>query len=147
MPRHPVPQILGEPFVFTPANPAAGANLAFVLPASYRYQIMAVRLTLLTSGVVANRNCILRITDATPTILTEVISLLNHAAATTNIYIFCDQGYSHTAAFADRIINGIPCRMSCPPGWIISTLVNNMDAADQISAVAITVHRWEESAP
>lgn len=147
MPRHPVPQILGEPYVFTPANPAVGTNLNFVLPASYRYQIMAVRLTLVTSAVAGNRNCILQVTNPTPTILTEVISLLNHAANTTNIYIYCDQGYSHTAAFAGRILNGIPCRMSLPPGWIINTVVNNIDAGDQISAVAITVHRWEESAP
>lgn len=147
MPRHPVPQAFGDVQVITPANPAAGANLIYTLPAGYRYQIMAVRMIYASDANVANRNLILQITDAVPNTLWEVMNLLNHAASTTTNYTFSDHGYSHTAFLASRMIAAIPVRMTLRAGWIIRTLINNVQVGDQLSGIAITLHQWEESAP
>jgi len=147
MPRHPVPQMFGDPWIATPANPAAGANLIYTLPAGYRYQIMAVRMTLATDANVANRNLILQVTDAVPNTLWEVMNLINHAANTTTNYTFSDHGYSHTAFFASRMIAACPIRMTLRAGWIIRTLINNVQVGDQISTAVLTFHRWEETAP
>lgn len=146
MSRGPVPQIFADVVVVTPGNPAAGANLVYTLPAGYRYQVVSVKMTLATDANVANRNCVLQYTDATPTLLYESTSI-SHAANITNIYIYADFGYKDTAAVAGRLEQAANVHMTLRAGWIVRTLINNVQVGDQLSAIAITMHRWEETAP
>lgn len=129
------------------ANPAAGADFATNIPSNTRWRIGALNATLGTSAVAANRQASLIVGVGGPQVFRGE-SLVNQTAGTTFTY----QGvsltpYSSISALLPILTIPPNLFLSSQPGGgnNISSLTNNLQAADQWSNINMTVEEWLEN--
>jgi len=126
--------------VVTVANPAAGADWSETVPAGVTWQLLAVNATLTTSSAVANRDVTLVATDASSDVLWQSSPGLNQGASTALGYAFF-QGNSIAASLVAYLAT-LPIAMRLLAGFIIKTSTANIQAADQWSAIVLTVEEF-----
>lgn len=127
-------------------NPAAGAEWSFLFPNNKRTRIEAVTFTLATSAAVANRFVRLRL-DTSGVTIVIFPSGVAQAASQTVTYTFSagvgpvsgDPTLIHAPLplYLESDLNNIPLH--------ISTLTNNLQGADQYSAIQLSIRQWHES--
>lgn len=117
---------------FTVAQPAAGAEWSFTVPAGASYRFETLFFTIVTSAVVANRILRLQITDGTNVVYEGSANASLTASAT---YRF---GLARSAP--DLVAIGFTTGLFLPDiwlpaGYVLQTSTPNKDVGDQYSAV------------
>ena len=122
------------------SNPAAGVDWTQTVPAGVTWILRAACGTLTTSASVANRQVSLVVTDATPNILLDSPAGSLEAASLGDSFSW----FNGAAAVIEgaEVIGGLPTEFRCPAGWIIKSTTTNIQAADQWSAVSLTVEEF-----
>lgn len=127
------PDVAAVVRTYKPANPAAGAQLAFT--ATEQFELDAVRLILTTSAVVANRFMQLRILDGTGAVVWDDQPATVAASQSAGFNFYNGAGGQGAGNFSVQC--SLP-RLVIPVGWQIVTTTTGLDVADQYSAVVIT---------
>jgi hypothetical protein len=123
-------------------NPAAGAELSITVPDSTRWRILAMRASLVTSGVAATRQVHLQITDGT-TVVMDLPAVTTQIASLTRVYNAVASGFGQ--ALADtQIYLPLPMNLYVAAGWTIVTLTTLLDVGDDWGAPQLYVEEWLE---
>lgn len=143
---HPYTEGLFSPEYDAQANPAAGTNFIYTLDANIRAQITSVRFTLTTDANVSNRRA------QVYGYIAGAIHFLSGAsvtqpASTARTYNF-QVTVPHLDAGADA------AQIYCPladylylmGGNSVRSIVNNIQAGDQISGIVIAFRQWHNPA-
>ena len=122
-------------------NPAAGAVWSHTVDGRYSERLVSARWVLTTSAVAANRFPVLYLANtngtkvlcvwAGGTVVASTVNGVNLAGDTT-----IQSNYGGIETFGP-----MPNRI-VPPGYVWTATVQNMDAADQQSAIVLTVDRF-----
>ena len=130
----------GEPVVLELANPAAGAELIFNATLGKRYRIKAIGFTFTASAAVANRTVRLQLTGATNSV---VIAADTTVIAASQVMLLAFSAFG-SAAYVAGAVHMVPMLpdLVISEETMLSTSTANIQAADQISAVAIHCERW-----
>jgi len=122
--------------------PGAGADWTFTVQAGLTAIVRGVRAQLVTSATVATRLARVQITDGTH-IACDVAAGATQVASLTNLYNWAAGVTVNALGTAPVIINaGLPreCRLSA--GYTIQSATQNIQAADQWSAIVLEVEYW-----
>lgn len=125
--------------VATQANPAAGANLSMALSAFRIHIVDAIHIRLVTDANVANRRMILRF-NVGATIYMEIPCSNVQAASLTYDYYF--GGVLDAEAIVGTVITKSMAPRRLDGQYSISTAIENIQVADQISQVRVLERRW-----
>lgn len=120
----------------TVANPAAGADWAYTVPAGVQQTLISVRAVLTTSATVANRFPVLRITSPTAQILADVSALAAETATSTVTYVWMAGAPANNVNNVQQM--ALPTGLRLLPGSTIQTITSGIQAGDQWSAITIT---------
>lgn len=122
-------------------QPLAGAEVRAVVPGGVIWEVLALRSTLTTSAVVANRVASVAITDADGVLTQRYFSTRSQAASGGAAYTFA-------AGLGASVANsGSDDPMPAPPpvalaGWTVATLTALLDVGDQWSSGVLLVREW-----
>jgi len=126
------------------ADPAAGAEATITVPAGESWILRSFALTLVTAIAVATRQVTLRITDGTSE-LAAAIAGDTQIESLTRDYVFAVGG----AAFAstarptgNTVIGAALPELTLPPGSVIETLTDAIQAADDFSVPTLLVEKF-----
>lgn len=129
-----VPGIVGGGETFSPANPAPATNLSLNISPRNPFSVQQAQYVISTSAVVANRQ---------PQLLLAGISYpvgnVNVAASQVNTNIWIPNGALGNGVTAT---GPIPGGVIYPAGTLIVTNMLNMQAGDQISAIAFVITQY-----
>jgi len=130
--------------IVAPANPAAGANLIWPVPANKVIQVVSVQINLTTSADVANRLPCLQI----------VLGGVERMLFSPSFVQTADSTYMHIwsmgvapedlTAAANIFSSPLACSFQAKPGESVQVRVINMDNTDQIFNVRIRYMDWDE---
>jgi hypothetical protein len=120
--------------------PAAGADFTVTVPAGVQWILRALTGTLTTAIAVVNRQASVEVTDATPHVLLRSASSVLQVASLADVYSWFAGGAADTAA---PVLNaGLPEEFRCLAGWIIKSVTAGIQAADQWTAITLTVEEF-----
>lgn len=117
-------------------NPAAGAQFTYTVPAGPPVTLQAVNTTLVTSAAVANRKVLYQITDGAGHQVDEFQGTGLVPASTTIAILLTASSPQSANGTAGTSFGSCPAAVM-QPGWQLVSVVNSMDAADQLSAITI----------
>jgi len=117
------------------ANPAAGADWLFTIPAGLKYFLKSVYFTLVTSATVATRSALLIIDDGANRLFRGDVNL-TQAASLTQIYSGGSGLIGQTAGILTGTV-AMPTDMPLLAGWRVGTSTVNIQAADQYSTIRL----------
>ena len=123
-----------------PANPAAGAGLTIVVPASTQYVINGVRLTLVTSATAGNRIVALEGSDSGGHQLVQCISSYSQPPSTTAVLSFASGNPAMTTPVFFTITQPLAAAYLGPGSTFLIGVVG-MQPTDQISNVAFMIQK------
>lgn len=126
------------------ASPAAGAELAAVVPGGVIWELLSVRFTFVTSAVVGTRKTNLRVIDGDGVSVASFGNMFNSAAGAT-FQSFYVAGYGAVNVLSDNIAPLADPPFVLLPSWQLQTSTVALDPADQYSAAVLTVRIWSES--
>jgi hypothetical protein len=132
----------GQVEVQTVADPAAGADFSFTLPAGFSYEIRSIAFRLVTGVTVANRTPMHQFTDDQDRVLCMVMPG-NTVPASQTVQCNSESGFVSGAQIANTCLTwaiGLR-RTRLQPGWKVKSSVAFLQATDQISNVRITLIR------
>lgn len=139
MPPVTTPRPGGVVSVITGTVPGAGVEYVETVPVGSQWELIAVRLKLVTSGSVANRSVQLAIdAGGAPDLAASAWDAL--IAASTTIKIYFSLGFSKP--WNDQGGNAyapLPRGLQLYAGWRLKTLTTNLQAGDQFSEIALIV--------
>ena len=124
-------------------NPAAGANLQFVVDNRSWIRLLAARATITTSATVANRFVSLDYINARGTTFVRNAAGLVVTASTTNQVFEWNAGRTDAQWAANTPILGTLYSMFLPPGSTVQFTLDSIQAADQISSAQLTFERFD----
>lgn len=121
-------------------NPAAGTDWTQTVFGGEQWIVRAVRAVLVTSAAVANRVPHLQIRDGAANIMVDNPTNTNQAASLTEAYNW----FSGTQAYQFDSSQSIPIpgELRLTAGMVIRTVTTAIQAADQWSAIVLTVERF-----
>lgn len=124
----------------TGTTPAAGADISETVPAGAVWQLNSIRIILVNSVAVANRNMVLTIDDGT----NVLIEIVDELVATANGSFFYDYACGMPAAslLGTRAYFPLPIPFTLSSGYRIRTVTNGIQAGDQFSAPQYQVEEW-----
>jgi hypothetical protein len=138
----------GQVEIITVANPAAGADFSHTIPDGYTYDVREIAFQLVCSGTVINRNPGHAITNASDQVLFYCFTTGSSTAGVTSqcctAESFVGGGNSMTTVcHIWSLLTGSAeaGNTRLLPGWKIKSLINNLQAGDQISNIRLTVIR------
>ncbi len=118
------------------ANPAAGADWSFTVPAGHVYRLVSVFAQLVTSAVVANRQALLTVTDGTGTFL-RLPAAAVQAASGTVTYSWMAGGVAYLSLPASQAAF-LP-DLNLMPAWGLASSTALIDVGDQWSGIRLHV--------
>lgn len=128
-----------------PANPAAGASLAWPCPANRVIQVVGARITLTTAVAAANRLLHVGVVDAagfespvSPALVIQTATLAWTYYFTTGIAPW------DITATIPRVYAPLGCCYQIKTGSFFSFTVLNLAAADQLSNALVRYFEWYE---
>lgn len=122
------------------ANPAAGADWTYTVPASSRNRIVSLSATLTAAAAVANRFVSLIIDDGA-NVVAVIPSGITLVATIVNTYTFADS-VPQTAAFDLKSAAPLPSNIILPPAYRVRVTTTNIQAADQWTNIWLHIHDW-----
>ena len=134
---------LGYPDFITLTQPAAGANLAFPVPANTYLRILAARCNITTDANAANRFVSLDYLNARSVTQVRNAAGLVVTASTTNQKFEwnAQRTDAQWAANTPVLLPVLPMFLS--PGMIVQITLDAIQAGDQISLASLTVERFD----
>ncbi|MBA7480324.1 hypothetical protein ES707_15775 [subsurface metagenome] len=123
----------------TGTDPAAGVEISEVVPANAKWEILAVRFTLVTLAVAGDRIVHLHLDDGTDTFADICVTTV-HAASTTKIYNFANFGSTQLAP-TDCLYIPLPPFLLLE-GYRIRTETEAIAIDDDFSAPQLLVQEW-----
>lgn len=135
----------GEPYIraITGTTPAAGNDLLETVPAGARWELLALRALLSTSGVAGTRSIVGQFTSGGK-LVAEAISQYGTAPAAFASETFAANVVSAQSTNLVRRMDPIPSPLILGAGSTIATLTLGIDAADQWTQPALLVREWLE---
>jgi hypothetical protein len=125
----------------TGSDPAAGAEVAYTVPAAVTLKLIAVRFSLVTSATAATRTVQLIIDDGTD-VLWRRISPATQTASLTRQYLFlADLTVEDSAFDANGDVKLFLPSLPIDSGWRIRTLTSNIQSGDNFGAPMIHAMR------
>ena len=121
--------------------PPAGAGWSRAVPGPYSERLVAVTWTLTASPAVASRIQKLRLTDAQGRAVITVPGIILATAGQVITAQLAPGMTTVTAAVNGDFPGSLP-DLLVPPGFTWQTISTALDAADQVSAIMLTVHRF-----
>ncbi len=123
----------------TGTDPAVNTEISETVPERRRWRILAIRFTLVTDEIEANRVVHLIIDDGA-NIFLDVCVTTAHAASTTKTYNFSNFGSTQLEP-ADCLYIPLP-PLPLSPGFRIRTATDLLKANDNFSAPQLLVEEW-----
>lgn len=127
---------------FSLANPAAGANFSYPVPANTRMEILGVTLTLINDANVGNRLVQIHGYDGTAAFQYGEASGVQVASATAYYSAAPNGGNLHTAATDSIYCITLPSPFILNYGDSLRSTICSIQAGDQISAIRIRAKVW-----
>lgn len=131
----------GEIIQVVPADPAAGADLSYLLPNNYTYRILNLSFTYVCDGNAANRYFTLTITNAGVRALWTVNNVPSTLGQTSIVNI-AEWAEPATATAVGVRLVPLPRELIIPGNYTLATAINGIQVGDQISLVSIWLQRW-----
>jgi hypothetical protein len=130
----------GEEFyvVTTRTDPAAGAEVSIIVPGRAAFELVAIRLELVTDATVAARRTTLSFDDGTVEFFRWTAGDTQAASLTRQLYGAAGLGYEAGAFRTDELVFGLP-HLYLAPGFRVSTVTENLQAGDNYAAPRIYV--------
>jgi hypothetical protein len=123
-------------------QPAAGAEVSFTCPGEVRLLVMSLAFRLVTSAIVANRATSLYMDAEGITVFTSVAGVVQAASADVELGAFA--GSVRNGSAGGNALIGLPTYgLPMYPGWVLRTATDNIDPADQYSAVGLLAIEYE----
>lgn len=138
-----VPEELGETFyIATIANPAAGTDWIYTVPAGYEYQVTAVWWRVTTDATVITRYPMFVMWRAVDGIDVSRQRFQTVPQSTTRTFNL----FARASRLGNVAVNGI-AQESVPQGRMTAgdrfgSATSNLQAADQIANIRVLVARW-----
>ncbi len=123
------------------ANPAAGADWSFTVPAQSRAKVRSVKAQLATSATAGARLARLQITDGTNVVFTVVPTITQTVSLTWTYDWALGMGGELNASANNFVGEALP-DMLLEPGWVIGTSTAAISATDQWSLIRLETERW-----
>jgi hypothetical protein len=125
-------------------SPAAGADWIATVPGGVIWEVLSIKATLVTSAIVANRNAVLRVTDADTNVLYSIAPAASQAASSNFQYSWI-QGLGTSLSS-----NGLQNPLPTPPvplsnGFVVRAATTLLDVGDQWSGITLMVREWSET--
>lgn len=120
----------------TVANPAAGADWTYTVPAGVQQTLISVRAVLTTGASALTAPVILRITSPTGQIIADVSALATQGAGVAVTYVWMAGAQSTSSTNFQQM--SLPTGLRLLPGSTIQTISGGIVATDQWSAITIT---------
>lgn len=120
----------------TVANPAAGADWTYTVPAGVTQSLISVRAVLTTGATAPTAPVILRITSPTGQIIADVAALSTQATGVAVTYMWSAGAQSTSSTNFQQM--SLPTGLRLLPGSTIQTITAGIVATDQWSAITIT---------
>jgi len=130
----------GTPLTFSLGNPAAGADFTFTVANAERNQIMSVHAVLTTAVAAANRQVQFIVDDGATTLYATTPGPVQAASLAWD-YTGAGFGYAPTQALTSVSVHVDP-NLVLQQGWRIRSATTAIQAADQWSAIRVTVRQW-----
>jgi hypothetical protein len=122
----------------TISNPAAGANWSITVPAGAAWVLLSARATLATSVTVASRVPDLRVQDGSGNTLLDAQAGVAQTASLTDAWNWAPGNVTATVLSAVNLV-ALPTAFRLNAGWVIQQVTTGLQAADQWSAIALSV--------
>lgn len=122
------------------AAPAAGADIEYTVPDGARLVLLGLSVDLTTDANVANRTFVIVIDDGAAEFSLGVAANV-HTAATTLRYVVCC-GLSPSRNASGLVQVCLPSPIYLRDGFRIRTVVENLQAGDQLGAMNIMCQSW-----
>jgi hypothetical protein len=127
------------------ASPAAGADWSIPVPAGAYWEPLAIVATLTTSAVVANRGPRVIANDGGIAFASLPSPVSATASAAWRFTWAHDGVLNQSSPAGTGVMQAIP-DLIVPGGGSLSVATNNLDVADQWSAIVVTVREWSPTA-
>lgn len=128
-------------------SPSAGANATVTVPGDYGIRVLAATATLTTSATVANRFLSLDYISGRGVTYVRNGAGLVVTASTTNQAFHWNVART-VAEWAANTPVFVPLfGYFLQPGWVVQFTVDNIQAADQLSAIRLVVERYLTGRP
>ncbi len=129
---------LKESRILTAKKPAAGVDVKASVTAPAKWIVWALRASLTTSAVIANRVPHLQITDGpNGNVVLDFPASNNQTAGSTEVYTASAGGVA--AAFDNTNVFVLPSAVEMLQGWTIGFSTTLLDVGDQWTALALMV--------
>lgn len=134
---------MGETTIVAVANPAAGAEWIYALPAGYQYAFVSVVFRLTNSAAVANRILSVPIILGGNVLCRSKQMPALAASITGRLSLF--SGCALGTVFDSYSTNPMPFTTDfiVPAATTIGTATLNLQAADQFSEIVLVLLRWQ----
>jgi hypothetical protein len=129
----------GAFYLVTPANPVVGANLQYIVPDSFGFELRTVTFAFAASAAVATRLPLVAASTLNAN-MWNCISGLGVVALGTAVATF-GLGYSGGTSSFGFITNALP-RTILPPGAVLTVGVGNLQAGDLVFSVVLGGLVW-----
>jgi len=137
---HPVTSGPGTVRTITGLTPGPGANMAENIPLAVQWELLSLRVALVTSATVATRRMVLAFSpQGTETWRQQ--ALVTQAASTGVTYMFA-QGYVTNSEGVTNVHQYSIPKMFFTTGGSFSSFVLNLQAGDQVQDVVYSVREW-----
>ena len=137
----PYPPTLGRSLVFTQANPAAGAEIAVLVPSNAIWQIIGIQFLFTSAIAVANRNIMLEFTRAGGGTL-HISQQFLQVASLAITYNWYHGAQDINTSPSGNVNVQLPPFLILHDSDLIETITASIAAADQYSATYIWVQEW-----
>jgi hypothetical protein len=132
----------GNVRVVSNAAPAAGGQFTITVPANTRWRVQALRASLQTSAVVANRQAHLQVQDSGGNVANDTPQSSTQAASLTRGYSYSQVGYFANALDGELLAGIAPLILNA--GMKLVSTVTAMDGGDQWGIQRLLVEEWIE---
>lgn len=126
----------GQTLSTTGANPAAGADWTYTVPAGVQQTLISVRAVLTTGAAAPTAPVILRITSPTGQIIADAAALATQGASVAVTYVWMAGAQSTSSANFQQM--SLPTGLRLMPGTIIQTITGGIASPDQWSSISIS---------
>lgn len=133
----------GKIAVTLSADPAAGAEAQIMVPTNEYWRIIAAYVELVTDATVSTRTMSLTM-RMSGTKKIRVFAEISQAASTTRKYSFTKTSVFNSYVVDTDVIGQMPYEMWVSGGGSISTLTNNLQAADNIGVLYVLHEKFFE---
>jgi len=126
-------------------DPAVNTNISEVVPTGARWRLKAIKISLTTSGTVANRETLLELTDSSGNAFWTIASGLTQTGGQGSNLNFAELGaQSFQGAQSSQRVAPIPTANTLLAGWKITTNNVSLNAGDDYAAPRMMIEDWIE---